>query len=365
MKLELSIFRFDAKSDYLPYYKKHFIKIKEQKTLLDIFKQINIDEPFSFEASNDFSLVINGLYTKLSITIEELINHFGKDLTIEPLSIRRAYKDLLIDEEDFKSRLELLKEFTNEEDKKEYLSNKLYFYASNTLNFQYDYIGDALLLLAHKLIEREPKNKEAILEIIANEENSIEFHTSLENRIYNFDKSIEEKIRQIKESLSLIKEIKEQNFCLDKNSNVKFFDYDKTLLIKHDFNDFNLAYYYGNKIDEETNNLLNKLCAKKITLENKDVDLNLETFHLNPNLTIRIAASIMLEAFDGGADLLIVDNEEVFKLFDSNRESLSKVVGREVIIPVLHKSELFNLAQGEHDKIRDSLKKHEIDPEII
>lgn len=365
MTLELAIFRFDAKSDYLPYYKKHFIKIKEQKTLLDIFNEINKDEPFDYENDENFGVVVNKKYTTLEVNIQKLVETFGKDLTIEPLSIRRANKDFMIDESDFTEKLDILKEFINEEERTEYLNNKLYFYASNTLNFQYDYIGDAIILLAHKLIEKNPNNKQKILEELENQDYSVEYHTSLENRLLEFDETIEEKINQIKNELGLVKSIEEQNFCLDKNSSVKFHDYDFNSVIKHDFHDFNLAYYYGRNKDTEVEKFLEKLNAKVIKLENENIDLNLETFHINQNLTIKLAATIMLEAFDAGADLLIVDSIEVFKLFDTNRASLSKAVGREVIIPVLHKSELFNLSFNEHEKIKKDLTKHEIDPEII
>ncbi|RXJ90519.1 hypothetical protein CRV01_04995 [Arcobacter sp. CECT 8983] len=365
MILELSIFRFDAKSDYLPYYKKHFIKIKKQETLLDIFNEINIDEPFDFIDNKDFGVVVNKKYTTLEVSIKKLVDNFGKDLIIEPLSIRRANKDFIIDQCDFEEKLEILNEFTTTEDKSEYLENKLYFYASNTLNFQYEYIGDAIILLAHKLIERTPSFKDKILKLLQKQEYSVEYHTSLENRLLDFDKTIEEKINQIKNELGLIKSIEEQNFCIDKSSNVKFHDYDLSSLIKHDFNGFNLTYYYGKNKDSEVENFLNRLNAKQIKLENENIDLNLETFHLNQNFIIKLAATIMLEAFDAGADLLIVDSVEVFKLFDANRLSLSKAVGREVIIPVLHKSELFNLSFNEHEKIKKELFKHEIDPEII
>ncbi|NVJ53958.1 MAG: hypothetical protein HWD90_09695 [Campylobacteraceae bacterium] len=365
MILELSIFRFDAKSDYLPYYKKHFIKIKEQKTLLDIFNEINEDEPFDYEAYEDFGVVVNKKYTTLKVSIKKLVEIFGKDLTIEPLSIRRANKDFIIDESDFEEKLEILNDFTTVEDKSEYLENKLLFYASNTLNFQYNYIGDPIILLAHKLIERTPKDKEKILKLLQEQEYSLEYHTSLENRLLDFDKTIEEKINQIRNELGLIKSIEEQNFCLDKSSSVKFHDYDLNSVIKHDFHDFNLAYYYGKNKDKEVEEFLNKLNAKKIKLENENIDLNLELFHINQNLTIKLAATIMLEAFDAGADLLIVDSIEVFKLFDTNRLSLSKAVGREVIIPILHKSELFNLSFNEHQKLKKEFSKHEIDPEII
>ena len=36
MKLEISLFRFDYKSDYLPYYTKNYIKINNEKNLVDI-----------------------------------------------------------------------------------------------------------------------------------------------------------------------------------------------------------------------------------------------------------------------------------------------------------------------------------------
>ena len=41
MKLEISLFKFDKNSDYLPYYTKHFLKIENEKNLLDILKTIN------------------------------------------------------------------------------------------------------------------------------------------------------------------------------------------------------------------------------------------------------------------------------------------------------------------------------------
>jgi len=365
MTLELNIFRFDAKSDYLPYYKKNFIKIKEQKNLLDIFNQINEDEPFDYIDDENFAIVVNKKYTTLGVKIEKLIETFGKDLTVEPLSIRRTNKDFIMDESDFESKIDIFDGLITKEDKREYLENKIYFYASNTLNFQYDYIGDPIILLAHKLIQREPNNKEKILKILDNQKCSVQYHTNLKNRLLDFDESIEKRIYQIKDFLGLIKDINEQNFCLDKPSKVKFHEYNLNSDIKYGFDDFNIAYYYGNNKDEEVTQFLDRLNAKKIYLENGNIDLNLETFHINRDLTIKLAASVMLEAYDGAADLLIVDSMEIFQLFDANRQSLSKAAGRDVIIPVLHKSELFNLALGEHDKLEKDLKKHEVDPELI
>ncbi len=155
MKLEISLFKFDKNSDYLPYYTKHFLKIKDEKNILDILNTINKDEKLGFTNSTDFDLVINGVFVKASITIEEIVNYFGKELTIEPISIRRAYNDLLIDENDFNEKIKILKDLAHEEDRIEYLKLKPYFYASNTLNYKSDYIGDAILILAYDLIEKK------------------------------------------------------------------------------------------------------------------------------------------------------------------------------------------------------------------
>ncbi|RXK12225.1 hypothetical protein CP965_10635 [Halarcobacter mediterraneus] len=364
MKLELNIFKFDCKSDYLPYYTKHFVKIEKQETLLDILNQINNEQNFSYENNKDFCIVINGLFTKLSITILQLVEKFGKDLTIEPISIRRAYKDLLIDDNDFKEKFKLLKKFTNKEDEKNYLNNKIYFYASNTMNFYHNYLGDPIFYLAHELIERNPDNKEEILNIIKNEEYSIEYHTSLKNRIYNFDNTKEEKIIQIKNELGLLYEVEAQEFCIDKKITIDF-DKVEEEEIKHNFKDFNLAYYYGEEKDSQTQKLLENLKAKKIDIKTKDIDLNLSTFIKNPELSLKLASSILLEAYDSAADLLIVDNKQVFKLLETNRKTIAKLCGREVIIPILHKNELALLAYSKFDKAKELLKKHEVNPEII
>ena len=154
MKLEISLFKFDKNSDYLPYYTKHYLKIKDEKNILDILNTINKTAKLGFEKNSDFDLVINGVFVKASITLEEVVANFGKEITIEPISIRRACNDLLIDDNDFREKITILKDLAQEEDKLEYLKLKPYFYASNTLNYKNDYIGDAILILAYDLIKK-------------------------------------------------------------------------------------------------------------------------------------------------------------------------------------------------------------------
>ncbi len=365
MKLEISLFRFDYKSDYLPYYTKNYIKIKDEKNLLDILNNINEEHPFAYENKPNFCLTVNGIYTDVLVSIEKLVEKFGTDLVIEPLSIRRAHTDLLINDADFQERVKILSKFTKEEDIKKYQSYKIYFYASNSINFEYDYIGDALLLLAYDLIEKDKSNEGQILEALKEYECGAQFHTSLEKRVLDFDPSVEEKIEVIRTKLQITKNIKEQNLFIDKKNNLDFGIFDEPIEIKHDFKDFNLAYYKGLKEDSQTKQLFSKLNAKIINTQTMSSDLALNTFHINSNFTMKLASNVMLDAFDNGADLLVVDDEKVFNLFDSNRNSLKNISGREVIIPIIHKNELAHLASGQYEDAKKTLQNHIIDPEIV
>ncbi len=365
MRLEISLFKFDYKSDYLPYYKKYFLKTNEEKTLLDIFNTMNNDEEFGFKNDLNFGVVLNGLYTDLSITLDEIKKDFGTDLTIEPLSIRRSCQDLLIDTKDFEEKLNLLDFIIDEEDKKEYASYKNLYYASNTLNYEKEYFGDAILLLASSLIIKHKASKEKILKAISCEENGIVYHTSLSNRVYKYDSSIDDKINELKKDLNVYKKQEEQNFRVSNTFIIDFENFEDNDEIKHDFKKFNIAYYSGKSSCEKTTNLLEKLDAKILNLPSMKNDLALETFHVNQEFTYKLASNLLLDAFDNSADLLVVDNDSIFYLLDYNRSELERTSGREIPLPIIHVNELQKLAIGSHDSVKKTLEKHIIKPELI
>ena len=362
MKLEISLFKFDKKSDYLPFYTKHFLKIQSEKTLLDILNTINNEKPFGYENDENFDLVVNGLYLKASTPINELVDMFGKDLTIEPISVRRAGNDLIINDDDFNKKLNILNDFISDEDKQSYLDLKQYYYASNTLNHNSDYVGDAVLILAYDLILANKSIENEILNILKEHEAGASFHTSLENRIYKFDKSIEDKIVSIQKKLKLVDD--KQNFRVNNTLIIDFGNFDETNEIKHDFNDFNIAYYSSKKC-EKTTSLINQLNANFLNLETLKLDLAKNTFNKNQEITYQIATTILLDAFDSNADFLLVDNDDDFYIFDYNRKALEKYSGREVILPIIHINELQKLASGEHKIAKKTLVKHQINPEIV
>ena len=364
MKLEISLFKFDKNSDYLPYYTKHFLKIEDEKNILNILKTINKTAKFGFKDCENFDLVINGVYVKASITLNEIVENFGKELTIEPISIRRANNDLLIDDNDFKDKINVLKEFINEDDKTDYSKLKQYYYASNSLNYNSDYIGDSVLIFAHDLIEQKPAYENYILHALSEVEIGAQFHTSLEKRIYDFDLTIENKIQDLQKKLDLFEDLDKQNFRINKTLIIDFGKFEETYEIKHDFKDFNIA-YYPSKNNEKTLELLEKLDAKMLNLDTLKLDLSKNTFNKNPRITYCVASTILLDAFDTNADFLLVDTIEDFYIFDYNRKQIEKISGREIILPVIHVNELQKLAAGKHDEVKKTLEKHQINPEII
>ena len=364
MKLEISLFRFDKNSDYLPYYTKHFLKIENEKNLLDILKTINQTSSFGFTECENFDLVINGTFVKASITINELVQNFGKELTIEPNSIRRSYNDLLIDERDFEERINILEDFIDDEDVENYKNLKQYYYASNTLNYKSDYIGDSVLILAYDLIQKNPKQKTHILSALNEVEVGTQYHTNLENRIYNFDVKIEEKIQTIQKDLNLFEEINKQNFRINKTLIIDFGTFEDKYEIKHNFKDFNITYYPSNN-PSETLELLNKLDAKILKLDSMNLDLAKNTFNKNPYITYFVASTILLDAFDNNADFIVVDTNEDFYILDYNRKQISDICGRDILIPIIHKNELQKLATGNHKEAKNTLIKHQVNPEII
>jgi len=364
MKLEISLYKFDAKSDYLPYYTKHYIKPKNEKNLLDILQTIHKESPFGFEKNKNSAVVVNGLYTTLDLTLEQIKQDFGSHLQIEPLSTVRAYKDLLINDDVFNEKLSLLTQPLSDEDKALYESYKLYYYASNSLNFNKNYMGDAFILLAHNLLQKGFEQKE-IYALLSDEKTGISFHTNLGNRIYNFDTTIEETIQQLQQKLNAVKPLDEQNF---KPNSTKTIDFDKacgTSIVKHSFKDFNIAYFTGLQGCEKTQTLIDTLEAKKILLPSLSNDLAMNTFHINPNFSYALTAQVMLDAFDNNADFIVVDNIQAFYLLDFNRKELEKVSGREILLPVIHSNELSKLVCGLHDEAKKTLVQHAVNPDLV
>ncbi|MDA3909368.1 MAG: succinate dehydrogenase iron-sulfur subunit [Sulfurimonas sp.] len=109
-KVNFKVFRFNADEDYLPYYEDYNMEVTSEEVVLDILNRIKWDHDGSFSYRRSCrhgicgacAIKVNGRATlacKESMT--DMVDLFGSELTIEPLSIKRAVKDMIIDKGDF------------------------------------------------------------------------------------------------------------------------------------------------------------------------------------------------------------------------------------------------------------------------
>ncbi len=109
-KVKVKAFRFNAETDYLPYYKTYEMEIGKDELVLDLLNRIKWehDGSFSYRRScrhgicGACAIKVNG---KAVLACKEnaqgLMDIFGDELIVEPQSQKRVVKDMIIDKGDF------------------------------------------------------------------------------------------------------------------------------------------------------------------------------------------------------------------------------------------------------------------------
>jgi succinate dehydrogenase / fumarate reductase iron-sulfur subunit len=109
-KLKIKVFRFNKETDYLPYYDTFDMDVNKDELVLDIMNRIKWerDGSFSYRRScrhgicGSCAIKVNGKATlACKDNVFDLVSTFGQELTLEPQDIKRAYKDMIIDKENF------------------------------------------------------------------------------------------------------------------------------------------------------------------------------------------------------------------------------------------------------------------------
>ena len=201
-KLVLEVFRFDCKTDYLPYYKKVVIKIDEEKTVADLLAVIKDDEKsFEYPTGVNAAIKINGKSLFTDAKIVEIKEFFGKELHLDPLNSKRAEKDLRINLDDFEAKFDILDAFVDASDRKVFKSYVREHYASPIVNMEDDFLGDGLFAFAYDMVQKYPERKTKMLEAIAKKDSGIWLHVNISNRLYPQDTSLEAKIVYLKNAI--------------------------------------------------------------------------------------------------------------------------------------------------------------------
>ncbi len=198
-KLRLSVFRFDAKSDYLPFYKKHIIKVDGEKSIDDLLSVIKEeDRLFDYPQGKNAAIQISGKNLFTNVKISDIVKNFGTELTLMPMSEKRASKDLIVNDDDFYEKFDLLDPFVDSSDKKRFKELVVYHYASDLYKYEDDFQGDALFLFAYEMIKKHPGQEKKILNIIDNENNGIWLHTNICGKTFPTNYEAEDKINSLK-----------------------------------------------------------------------------------------------------------------------------------------------------------------------
>jgi succinate dehydrogenase / fumarate reductase iron-sulfur subunit len=178
-KITFNVFRFNAETDYLPYYKKYEIEVGQDDLVLDILNKIKWDHDgsFSYRRSCRHGIcgscaikVNNKPVLSCKVNVLELVEQFGTELDIDPQDKNRVIKDMVIDKANFWEKYDAVKpylignidEYPENENivskaEAEELKEADYciqcgncFYACSTLSVNKDYLGPAALTKAYR-----------------------------------------------------------------------------------------------------------------------------------------------------------------------------------------------------------------------
>ncbi len=312
--IDIKLFKFDSKTDYLPYYKSYELELESVKTISDVLNTLNTIEKFGYISDENFFLRVNDIFVSSDANIKDVITDTN-ELTIEPLSINRALNDLIIDTKDYQEKLNFLDAYFTEEEKTLMIKEKVYmleYYASNTLYFNPDYIGEHVLFLASELIQKDPslKNK---LSTLVDTENGIRIRSSLEHRVLNANEEVNSTFSEVTLTSEPLQYLDNFNVALFCGLNTSSFE--KTI--------------------KQSN-------ASYVELTSKHFDIPMSS----KKLSYLMAGNILLEAKDKNADFLVVNNKTELKLFDAKQKSIESTMGREIDLPILTRDEFIQLLQG-------------------
>ncbi|MDR1555116.1 MAG: hypothetical protein LBS39_03705 [Campylobacteraceae bacterium] len=141
--------------------------------------------------------------------------------------------------------------------------------------------------------------------------------------------------------------------------------------IKHTFENFKAAVYIGPNLNftSNLNNSLNKLFGvMKLSRVHFDSELypsGYDIYRYAPEIALKMAGTILSDAYDGGADFIITNDARTFYMFDTYRKKIEKSIGRQIPLYALTMSQVVLLALGEKDKKLLGFNAHKVKPTIL
>ncbi len=337
LNLQIRAFFFNSATDYLPYYKNFDITIDRGATLLDIMHKVKTLNPnFSFPNEN-IILKVNDKITTAETLVEDIIESMGNELQIDPANSYRSINGLILNDDDFMESFELLAPYATNEDRELYKKLYTLHYASETSLYNRQYIGDAILVLASKMIADGNEHKEKILEAISDEFNGIRC-CEYENNIFK-GVDYSEIIANLKNMINLKDTIskcdtisfkkKEHNVETVEGSNIALYVGDKN----------------SHKIIEQTQELIEGIGAKFIEFKLSTKLAGQTLMNTNFEMAHIKAGTMLLEALDSGADILVCAKDDDVTTFQKAIVHAERIMGRDIELKIISMNSLEELCE--------------------
>lgn len=330
-KLEIRAFFFNAKTDYLPYYKNFNLTVDTDATIKDLLAQLQeANENFSYPEQK-LLMKINGLVVEGKQSISSLLERLGTSWQIDPVSSYRSNNGLKINDDDFMQSFALLEPYTTLEDFTFYQTLYALHYASETESFDRDYIGDAILVLAHKMITEGSEHKEAILEAITSAHSGL-LDCEYENNLFN----AQDHTAMIDELKAMVKQDPEPSLCaklMARFSQKK----KKSMPVKRvaetidNLEEKQVAHYFAEASHVAMHELIRQRGMKSIHFPRANKLCGLAVLEDNKELAFKKAGAILLDAFDRAAEVLIVEDIAALDMFKKHFSAIEKTIGRKMI----------------------------------
>ena len=341
LEITFRAFFFNAERDYLPYYKNFSFRLNNETKLKEVLPMIQEkNRDFSYP-DRDLLFRVNELIVTGEETIEEIVSELGSELTIDPALKYRSNNGLILNNTDFihHFRSVFKRHLESREDLEYYISLYPQHYASETLQYNREYIGDAILLTAYKMIKDGSEFKEEILKAINDEFNGIRC-CEYENNVFQ-GKDYRAEIDELKEMMNL----KQKETLMDKISTITLRQHQHEI---ESVENETVALYLGNK---ESNEIVESVKASIEQSSAKYIEFRMATklagqtiIESERELAYTKAGTMLLDALDSGADILLFNQESDLTFFRESIAHAERAVGRDIELKLLSVEEFKSIA---------------------
>ena len=226
-----------------------------------------------------------------------------------------------------------------------------YFYSNKIVNLTDNFFGNSGFIFAKYLCEKHTQYKDQILQIVKPQ---MKFFSV--GKFLNSNGEEENAFEYFSHKL---------NFSFEKDS--EFLDENELLKqeksdFKHKFTNFKIAVFGAKKYQNVAQNLGGDTINFELENEENMQTIN-EIYKSDKELAVKLSGEILFDAFDNGADFLLVNSKFAFKFFDENADKIQTVFGRNIVdFYVLKMDEFIDLAKG---KKPNSISEHKLKVSLI